>query len=176
METDTGRTSKIITSFKCDRCELSCESPNGLKEHVASFHEEINPIKCDICNICFGLRSDWNKHMAAVHKMNKMVKCNWDSENSNGSEIVSSSQNNEKFCNANNESFIPTIQSVVTSKPIIKNDDNLGLESFSKIVKSVENYEIITPRENPFKCTKCDFSCRVEISMKTHVAVAHNGN
>ena len=114
--------------------------------------------------------------MAAVHKMNKMVKCNWESENSGDIEIVSPSQNNEKFCNSNNESFIPTNQSVVTSRPIIKNDDNLGLKSFSKSVESVENYEMITPRENPFKCTKCDFSCRVEISMKTHVAVAHNGN
>ena len=111
--------------------------------------------------------------MAAVHKMNKMVKCNWDSENSSDIEIVSSSQNNEKICNSNNESFISTNQSVVTSKPIIKNDDNLGLEP---LLESVENCEMITPRENPFKCTKCDFSCRVEISMKTHVAVAHNGN
>ena len=111
--------------------------------------------------------------MAAVHKMNKMVKCNWDSENSSDIEIVSSSQNNEKICNSNNESFISTNQSVVTSKQIIKNDDNLGLEP---LLESVENFEMITPRENPFKCTKCDFSCRVEISMKTHVAVAHNGN
>ena len=56
------------------------------------------------------------------------------------------------------------------------NDENLELESFSKSVESIENYEMITPRRNPFKCTKCDFSCRVKISMKSHIAVAHNGN
>ena len=101
------------------------------------------------------------------HKKSESKKFSQDSSE-NEPIITRSSHNLEEEIHVNLE---PDIGSSVTGNHA--NDENLELESFSK---SVENYEMITPRRNPFKCTKCDFSCRVKISMKTHAAVAHNGN
>ena len=52
--------------FKCDQCDFTTESKNGLKIHMGRMHE----VKCDACNEKFGGERKLKAHMCRIHVEN----------------------------------------------------------------------------------------------------------
>ena len=55
--------------FKCNKCDFSTNSENGLKLHVTKKHEEKTenveetfPKQCSLCNLVFKNKKEMSKH------------------------------------------------------------------------------------------------------------------
>ena len=80
QKTDSSNKSSSDT-FKCDQCEYTTESINGLKIHKGRMHE----IKCDVCDEMFGGERKLKTHICRNHIENptcgKLYTKSWNSPN-----------------------------------------------------------------------------------------------
>ena len=74
-----------VENFSCDNCENTETSEENLKQHVQSYHEEIQDkeqkktnkrkrgnVSCDICEFVFQSKTSLNKHVKDSHESKKL--------------------------------------------------------------------------------------------------------
>ena len=67
------RSTHLNVTFKCDHCEKTFRSKNGLNSHMKSIH--LKSFACDVCQKCFNSEPNLRRHKASEHNLDALYKC-----------------------------------------------------------------------------------------------------